>query len=93
MADGIHATDDGLADLGDFAREVRRLAADAHRILKCPDSPIDELIGLHGRVFRLLDAAQGARSNAILCWLLAVRQRIGARLESWSMEELDSWEA
>jgi hypothetical protein len=95
MVHGIHVNDEswggrGEDDAGDFGRRVRRVALDAHRILSRPDSPLDELIGLHWRVFHLLDEVPGARATGVLRWLLAVRQEIGARLQSWSVEDLES---
>jgi hypothetical protein len=89
MADGIHANDEGRHHPDDFGRRVRRFALDAHRILGRPDSPLDELIELHARAFHLLDEVPGTRASGILGWLLAVRQRIGARLQSWSVEDLE----
>jgi hypothetical protein len=71
----------------EFAGSVRRLALDAREVLGRPDSTPGELIALHGRVSRLLQEAPGTRATGIAPWLLAVRQRIGARLRSWSMED------
>jgi hypothetical protein len=80
----------GGPDPEEFARSVRRFALDAHNVLCRPDVTLGELIGLHGRVFRLLQAVPGSRATGIRPWLLAVRQRIGARLQSWSVEDLAS---
>ena len=77
-------------DAGDFGPRVRQLTLDAHQILNRPDSPLDDLIGLHRRVFCLLDEARGVRSSAIRRWLLAVRREIGVRFERWSVEDLES---
>jgi hypothetical protein len=77
----------GRFDPEGFGRRVREFAIDAHRVLRRPDSPLDELTRLDGRAFRLLGEAPGARSIGISPWLLAVRQRIGARLESRSFED------
>jgi hypothetical protein len=95
MARGVFGADEGRfwpggPDAEDFARSVRQFALDAREILGGPDSTLGELIGLHGRVFRLLQEVPGARTTGILPWLLAVRQRIGARLQSWSVEDLES---
>jgi hypothetical protein len=95
MVHGAHVNDDiraghGGPDAGDFGQSVRRLAQDAHRILRCPDSPIDELIELHSQVLGLLNDAAGSRSAGILGWLHAVRGRVGARLRSWSAGVLES---
>jgi hypothetical protein len=80
----------GGPDPDEFARSVRRLALDARDVLGRPDSTLGELIGLHGRLFRLLQEVPGTRATGIGPWLLAVRQRIGARLQSWSIEDLAS---
>jgi hypothetical protein len=90
MSGGVQQNDEDRGDPSDFGREVRRLALDAHRILGRPDSPIDELLRLHARVWHLLQEVPGARPIGVLGWLLTVRQRIGARLQSWSVEELES---
>jgi hypothetical protein len=95
MADRIHLNEEsrvhpGELGHGEFGHEVRRLALDAHRILRRPDSSLDDLIDLHGRVFHLLRQERGARSGGIGRWLLAVRQEIGVKLESWSVEDLES---
>jgi hypothetical protein len=66
------------------------LALDAHRVLGRPDSPIDELIGLHWRAWHLLREAPRVGSSEVRRWLLAVRHEIGAKLQSWSVEELES---
>ncbi len=80
----------GDTDTDEFARSVRRFALDAREVLGRPDCTLGELIGLHGRVYRLLQELPGTRATGIGPWLLAVRQRIGARLESRSMENLES---
>jgi hypothetical protein len=77
-------------DTDEFARSVRRFALDARDVLGRPDCTLGELIGLHGRVVRLLQDVPGTRATGIVPWLLAVRQRIDAQLESWSMEDLES---
>jgi hypothetical protein len=74
----------------EFARSVRRFALDAHDVLSRPDSRAGELIRLHGRVFHLLQGAPVSPAGGILPWLWAVRQRIGARLQCWSLEDLES---
>ena len=96
MVHGIHANDRGRAvrgepDASEFGRMIQVFAQDAHRIFGSPDSRPDELIELHGRVFDLLCEAPAAGSSGIRQWLLSVRKEIGDRLESWSMEELESW--
>jgi hypothetical protein len=95
MLRGVLEADDGRVrpggwDTDEFARTVRRFALDARDVLGRPDSRLGELIRLHGRVFRLLQEVPGPRATGILRWLLAVRQRIGARLQSWSVEDLES---
>jgi len=81
---------DGKLDPDEFSRRVRQFAIDARRILNCPDSPIDEVIELHGRVWTLLHEAPGAHSSGIRRWLLAARRTIGQRLQSWAAEDLES---
>jgi hypothetical protein len=88
MAYPFPTNDTAPAGPDDFGREVRRLALDARRILGDPGSPIDELIALHGRVFRLLREAPGAPSAGIVGWLHAVRGGVGERLRAWAAEEL-----
>jgi hypothetical protein len=95
MVDEVHVNDEsragrGQSDAGDYGQRVRRLAEDAHRISQSPDSPIDELIELHARVFHLLNEAPEVRLSEIRRWLLAVREEIGGRLRAWSLEELES---
>ena len=80
----------GGSDTGEFARSVRRFALDARDVLGRPDCTLGELIGLHGRVCRLLQEVPGTRAAGIAPWLLAVRQRIGARLQSWPADERES---
>jgi hypothetical protein len=80
----------GGFDPDEFASSVRRFALDAHDVLRRPDSRAGELIRLHGRVFHLLQWAPVSQAGGILTWLLAVRQRIGARLQCWSLEDLES---
>jgi hypothetical protein len=95
MVHGVHVNDEsragrGESDAADYGQRIRRLARDAHRILKSPDGQLDELIELHGRVFGLLNEAHGVRLSGIRRWLLSVREEIGDRLQSWSVEELES---
>jgi hypothetical protein len=80
----------GGPDPDEFARSVRRFALDARDVLGRSDSTLGELIGLHGRLFRLLQEVPGMGPVGIAAWLLAVRQRIGARLQSWSVEDLEA---
>jgi hypothetical protein len=94
MGETVHGTkakvrfDDGF-DPDDFGRRVRECAVDAHRILKRPDSPTDELIALHRRGWFLLCEAPGSQSTPIRRWLLATRQAIAAKLQSWSAAFLE----
>jgi hypothetical protein len=95
MSDGLHEADHsrgipGGFDAESFARGVRQLALDAHRVLSRPDSPLDELIRLHWRAWHLLREAPRVGSSEVCRWLLAVRREIGAKLQSWSAEELES---
>lgn len=77
-------------DPDEFARSIRRFALDAHDVLSRSDSRPGDLIWLHRRVFHLIEGAPVAQADGILTWLLAVRQRIGARLQSWSLEALEA---
>jgi hypothetical protein len=77
---------DGL-DAEEFARGLRRFAADAHRILKDPGCAADELIGLHGRAWSLLCDAPVATSGELHHWILSTLRAIGARLQSSSPED------
>jgi hypothetical protein len=92
MLRGVLEAEEGRVRSGgwvgdEFARSVRQFALDAREVLERPDSTPSELIGLQGRAIRLLQDVPGARTTGIAPWLLAVRQRIGARLQSWSMED------
>jgi hypothetical protein len=80
----------GGFDQDEFARSVRRFALDAREVLGRPDSPLGELIGLHRRVWHLLQEVPAAPATGLRRWLLAVRQRIGAKLQAWSLEDLES---
>ena len=71
-------------DPGEFAQGVRRFSVDAHRLLKSSEATPDELIQLHGHVFRLIEAAPCPPSAPILQWLRAVREAIGERLRCWT---------
>jgi hypothetical protein len=95
MADGTRDDAGGRGESGrfdpeGFGRRIREFARDAHHVLRCPDSPLGELLRLHSRAIRLLGEAPGTGSSGISLWLLAVRQRIGARLPSRSYEDLAS---
>jgi hypothetical protein len=95
MSNGVHVTDEGRGDLGgfdgdDFGRRLRQFAIDADRILRRPDGPVDEVIGLHRRAWLLLQDASAGPSSEIRRWLLATRRVIDARLLSWSLVELES---
>lgn len=74
-------------DAEGFARRIREFAIDVHRALRRPDSPLGELIRLHGRVVRLFGEATGMGSAGIASWLLAVEQRIGERLPSGPLDD------
>ena len=76
-------------DVGEFAQAVRRLAVDAHQLLKSPDCSPDDLIVLHSRVFRLIEQAPCPRSAPIVGWLWAVRETIGERLCCWREQALE----
>lgn len=95
MANRVHIYDEGRVDPGasepqEFGRRVRELAREAHRVLGRPDGPIDELLRLHARVWHLLRDVPGARPVGVVRWLLAVRRQVGARLQTWSIEDLES---
>jgi hypothetical protein len=98
MADRVHVNRESPNDLGeidrdDFGRQVRRFALDAHRLLGRSDSPIDEVIRLHRRVWCLLHAATAARSSGIRRWLLAALRAIDARILASSFTGPESWAA
>jgi hypothetical protein len=95
MANGFRETDAGRDETGEidpevFGRQVRQFALDAHRVLRRPDSPVDEVIDLHRRVWYLLHQAPGAQTTAISRWLQVARQAIAARLRAWVVEDLES---
>ena len=94
MTYGAYETDEsrggrGGFDPDEFGRRVREFALDAHRILKRPDSSMDELIGRDSCAWLLLCEAPASQSSAIRRWLLAARQAIAAKLRSWSAEHLE----
>jgi hypothetical protein len=89
MVDCVHATDAGRGNPDEFGQKVRQFALDAYDVLGRADSTLDELIALHRRVWHLLLEVHGAQSTEIHRWLLAVRQEIGAKLQSWSLEDLE----
>jgi hypothetical protein len=95
MADRVLMNDEsrGGFDAGDFGRRVRQFALDAHRILKGPDGPIDELFDLHWRSWSLLHEAPGEQTDGVYRWLLAARRAIVDRLHLSATEEIESWVA
>jgi hypothetical protein len=95
MADRVDVTHESRGDLGgfdldDFGRRVRQLAIDAHRILDRLDSSPDEVIELHRTVWCLLREAPGPQSSDLRQWLRAIREAIGLKLRTWSLEDLES---
>jgi hypothetical protein len=80
----------GGTDRGDLARRIRSFAYDAHRILTRPDSTLDEVLGLHRTVWRLLREVPDAHSGGMYRWLLAAKRAIGARLRAWSLDDLEA---
>lgn len=95
MADSVYEDDQSPGDLGgiepeDFGRRLRRFAIDAHRVLGCPDGPIDDMVELHRRAWFLLREAPGVPSSRLHGWLVAAREAIDARLRAWALEELES---
>ena len=93
MVQGAHVNDQsragGGSDAGDFGRDVRQFALDAHRALRRPDGSIDELIHLHWRAWSLLREAPEGRADGIYGWLLAVRRTIADDLHRRAAEELE----
>jgi hypothetical protein len=95
MADRVRVNhesrgDFGGFDLDDFGRRVRQFAIDAHRIPDRLDSPLDEVIELHRTVWCLLREVPGSQSSDLRQWLRAIRQAIGLKLRTWSLEDLES---
>jgi hypothetical protein len=95
MADRVHMNDEseGGFDSGDFGRRVRQFAVDAHRIVKGPDGPLDDLIDLHWRAWSLLLEAPGEQTDGVYHWLLAARRAIVDRLHHSATEEFETWVA
>jgi hypothetical protein len=96
--DRLYANQASRGDLGrgdpeGFGRRVRQFAIDAHRVLEDPNSTRDEMIGLHLRAWFLLREAPGERSSEMQRWLQEARRIIGARLQSWTAEDLEHWVA
>jgi hypothetical protein len=95
MAGGVYNDERGWVrrggmDAEDFASRVRRLAPVARRVLDGPDGSLDDLIGLHRTVWELLRATPGAPSSEVHRWLLAVHRAIVVKVQSRSVEELES---
>jgi hypothetical protein len=95
MADGVHGNDEiarllAGVDLDDWGRRVRQFAIDAHRILGRPDSPVDEVFGLHRRAWLLVREASVEPSSGLCRWLLEARRAIDVRLHRWAVEEMES---
>lgn len=88
------AVEDGDDSAGmapeDFARRLLAFAIDAHRALRRPDGPIDELIALHGRAWYLAHEVPEARMIMNRRWLQEARREIATRLHRWAEEDLDS---
>jgi hypothetical protein len=95
MSNGLHEGDangvvSGGFDPDVFARRVREVALQIHRVLRRPDGPIDDVFDLHRRVWGLLGEAPGPQTTGVYRRLLAARQAIADRLHRWATEELDS---
>ena len=95
MSNGLREADEGRGDSDSldaeaFARDLRRFACEAQRILECPGGSPDDLLALHRRAWSLLRGAPGAPSGEMHRWLLAVRAAIDDRLRAWALEELES---
>jgi hypothetical protein len=80
----------GGCDPEDFGWRKRAFAAEARRVLGCPDSPFRELMDLHWRGWDLLHEAPEAQAADIDRWVLVIRQAIVARLNGWMTEEFES---
>jgi hypothetical protein len=77
-------------DPKEFSRQLREFAIDAHRFLKDPDRPIDDVAELHRRACLLLRGAPVAQSSMMHRWLLEVWGAINARIQSRPLAELES---
>jgi hypothetical protein len=69
-------------DAEELAREIRRLAIDAHRTLNRPEARSGELVELRHRLRGLLRVVQGSRLTAIELWLWSAHRAVDARLLS-----------
>lgn len=70
--------------------EGRRMMSEFRAILARPDVSPDELFEIHARVYRLLENISFTRSDAMIGWLLEVRQEIRTRLGAWVQQELEA---
>jgi hypothetical protein len=77
-ADG-RRSERGSLDARELAREIRRLAVDAHEILNRPDAPTGELNKLRRRIEELLRVARGSRLSEIERWLRSAHRALDAR--------------
>jgi hypothetical protein len=73
-----------------LAREIRRLAIDAHRTLNRPEATTGELVELRRRLRGLLCAARGWHLTEIERWLRSAERRLDARLVSGLAVEVES---
>jgi hypothetical protein len=77
----------GGLDPEEFGRKVRQFASDTHRILKSPNSPVEDLIRLRRRARSLLHEAQRFRSTEIHRWLREMWRAIEAKLPPGPVED------
>ena len=87
-ADGRRSEPDTV-DAKELARQIRRLAVEAHEILNRPDTTTGELTKLRRRFRELLRAARGSQLTAIERWLWSAHRAVDARLLSGLVGELE----
>src|SRR5262249_48306511 len=69
-------------DAEELAREIRRLAVEAHRSLSRPEARTGELTELRRRFQELLRVARGSQLTEIERWLWSAHRALDARLLS-----------
>ena len=79
----------GTLDAKELAREIRRLAVDAHEVLNRPGATTGELTKLRRRFQELLRTARGSQLTEIERWLQSAHRALDARLLSGLAGALD----
>src|SRR5262245_37684346 len=72
----------GTLDAEEFARMVRRLAAETHRVLNRPETKDHELVELRQQFRHLLHESRGWRLAEIDRWLRSANHKLEAKLLS-----------